>query len=547
MKKLMLVTILVLLCVHVMGSVNSARAAAFSTSNSWWGAAVSDTGWDRWGSFFRDAQIGIMKEAGATAVRIMLDKYPWDTKNTGNCLGIPYPDYIKQLVAWSKPELKVELELALDSRNGDFAWQQKEKVLTTPSLRSEWINWGKSVIAYCKPDAICIMGEPGGGGSTLTFDYYYNNFVVPSISAYRSVDQEIGIFVMGYPFYDLSGFFNKPVVNDATVYYCIHGYYNPSTDSSPVETAYALGDFVKGKQLLYQEMDKRLGPLPKSRVCFHEFGVDWGVAYPDEPNWKVFSKDLYDYVSNRQMLGLFQFAFSKVTYQMIDSRTGYSKLTDYGQFWADNLPKGSTPRTNTRLYFNLLPNPVRVGTTVTLRGVLVDDASDPISSVSVRVEYSVNNGVSWTSIWTLTTNSYGIFSQTFAAPAASTYLMRVTYAGDATHQPSVNNAYIVVLSASNTASSSGSIYFNFLPNPANSGRNVILEGILVNAASDPISSASVRVEYSVNNGVSWTSIWTLTTNSYGIFSQTFSVATGTYLVRATYGSMSMTSYLVVFP
>jgi len=304
--------------------------SSFSTSSTWWGASISDVTWYPWGSYFKDVQICILKEAGVLAIRLMLDKHPWDTKNSENCLGLPYPDYIKEIVELCRPELKVELELTQDSSLGEFNWTQKEEIIRTPSLRAEWINWGKEVVAHCKPDAINIMGEPGGGGTTLTFDYYYDNFVIPSINAYRSVDLDVAIFVMGMPFYDLSGFFGRPI-NDSKVYYCLHVGYHPSYNPTPIEIAYVSGDFVLGKQLLFDKLDEKIGPLPKSRVCIHEFFVGWQTPYPHEANWKVFAKDLYDYVSMNQMLGLIQYTIGKNQYLILDPNTEYTTFTEYGK------------------------------------------------------------------------------------------------------------------------------------------------------------------------------------------------------------------------
>ena len=199
----------------------------------------------------------------------------------------------------------------------------------------------------------------------------------------------------------------------------------------------------------------------------------------------------------------------------------------------------------TQLFFNFDPNPVTVGTSVELEGILVDVNSNPISSASVRVEYSTNDGTTWNYFTTLTTNTYGEFSIVFTAPSVGTYLVIVRYAGDATYNPSRSTTYLGILSAPPAVSTESSIYFNFSPNPVKSGTSVQLKGILIQLG-DPIAGASVKVEYSTNNGASWNPFTTLTTNAYGIFSTTFTApGPGTYLVRVTSGSFSVTTYLKV--
>jgi hypothetical protein len=198
------------------------------------------------------------------------------------------------------------------------------------------------------------------------------------------------------------------------------------------------------------------------------------------------------------------------------------------------------------VYFNFAPDPATPGSTVKLKGVLVDNSSNPISSAAVTVEYSTNNGGSWNYIWTLTANQYGMFSQAFSAPGVGRYLVRVSYAGDATHKSSSSNAYFIVLSTTPGGTTTGPIYFNFIPNPATSSTSVVLKGILLDVSNQPVVFAAVKVEYSTNNGASWNYIWALTTNQYGIFSQIFTApATGTYLVRVSYSTSNTTTYLVI--
>jgi hypothetical protein len=317
-----------------------------ATHKFWWGPAVSNTAWgyNYWGNSFGEAQIEVLKRNGATAVRFMLDKYAWDLGSTANVLHIPYKDYIKQLVAWCKPELKVLLDLSRDSRTGND-WDTgtgKAEVIQNSALRTAWINWGKSVIAYCKPDAIGLMNEPRGD---VSFNYYYDNFVIPSINAYRSVNPNIIVFVMSIPFHDLSGYATKPI-NDEKVVYQFHFYYNYPVSGSASQlavnmaNAYGEGRFVEARNYLTQYFNWEFSGLPKNRIAFGELGVygrDWSTE-PTDPNWQIFMEDAFDYAKENGLYGCFQYAVGRTYYCMLDPATGYTTLTPYGQTWADNSP-----------------------------------------------------------------------------------------------------------------------------------------------------------------------------------------------------------------
>jgi hypothetical protein len=329
------------------GTISSYGIVNSGEHKLWWGAGVSDTAWASWGSFFGKTQIDILKQFGSTAVRILLDKKAWDTNDTGNVLGLPYPDYIKRLVAWCKPELKVLLDLTKDSATwiDDFGWAAKKEIITTSALRTAWINWGKAVISYCNPDAIGIMNEPGGQGQTTTFDYYYDNFVTPSINAYCSVNPNIIVFVMGMPFWDLSGFVTRPIA-DSKVIYQYHFYYNYPIDPSGtsqlyynMSQAYGESRLAYAKSYLTQYLNWKFSGLPKTRINMAELGVMMtkGQTVPSKLNWDAFLIDSYDY-AKQYLAGSFQWGFTKAKELMLDPSTSYTTLTPYGQLWAQECP-----------------------------------------------------------------------------------------------------------------------------------------------------------------------------------------------------------------
>jgi hypothetical protein len=140
--------------------------------------------------------------------------------------------------------------------------------------------------------------------------------------------------------------------------------------------------------------------------------------------------------------------------------SGYLQGPDMGLSWvasSDNtltLYRGSTDlywnfvrvriwtlaqaKLNTVLSFSFTPNPAKTGQTVTLSGTLKDVNNIAVYPAQVKVEYSVNGGASWNLIWNLNTNAAGAFSQSFTAPGAGTYLVRASYAGSTTYNPSSN-------------------------------------------------------------------------------------------------------------
>jgi hypothetical protein len=132
----------------------------------------------------------------------------------------------------------------------------------------------------------------------------------------------------------------------------------------------------------------------------------------------------------------------------------------------------------------------------------------------------------------LNTNATGQFSITFNAPAVGSYLVRVSYAGSATYNPSSSTQTLVVQTGPKVDTA---IVFTFSPNPALPSQAVTLSGTLLAVGDVPVYPAQVRVEYSVNGGATWSVFTNLNTNATGQFSITFNApAVGSYLVRVSY-------------
>jgi hypothetical protein len=317
----------------------------------WWGVVSGSTAWGA--DFVTPSQIGLVADAGATSIRIMLDKNDWATNSVFG--GQSYKDYIKTLVdSGHGRNLNVVLDLCRDSGTSwgaDFDLKGKDEVITNSVKRQEWIEWGKDVISYCKPDAIGIMNEPRGGGTT--FDYYYANFVLPSISAYKSAAQSVGIsnfkiFVMPYPFSDAYRLAGTSIISDSSVIVELHLYYDPFITGHPdyvsACNSFYSGDIAAGVSFLNNYLNYKLEGLPLDKVNLAEVGVFrnsdhlWATDPSSEyGEWREFMNAVYDYAYTNGLHGLHQYQLAGNIYTILTPYT-FDNYTTYGKIWADNVP-----------------------------------------------------------------------------------------------------------------------------------------------------------------------------------------------------------------
>lgn len=110
---------------------------------------------------------------------------------------------------------------------------------------------------------------------------------------------------------------------------------------------------------------------------------------------------------------------------------------------ATNIPIGE--KLSTAVYFNVNPNPASPGETVTLKGILVDEFSRPLSNQTAKL-YARPLVGSWSYITSLTTNSYGIFTWQATIPEIppGTYILATYYPGSETYESSYNFAILVI-------------------------------------------------------------------------------------------------------
>lgn len=286
------------------------------------GIWVSDTAWNTYGSYFGETQVNATKNAGGRLLCLAIDKFAWETNPSGNILGIPFQDYVKQLVEFFKPE-KTILSLHIDSSY--LQWHSKEKTTTikTFELRQSWIQWGKDMIKHCKPWGILVMDEPPRSlrDYPITQAEYWD-FANECVNEFRTVDPNIVCMTYGgggSGNRDLSYFHDYPLPQ-GNILYTIVCYYN---QFSGYETS-SLND---GKKAMYDWLDNRLGPLKSETV------VSVGVESPTSPNWRNYMLDVYEY-NKANTAGVMQWACTKrVNWNMMSQdRVMWNEV---GQFWAD--------------------------------------------------------------------------------------------------------------------------------------------------------------------------------------------------------------------
>jgi predicted esterase len=153
----------------------------------------------------------------------------------------------------------------------------------------------------------------------------------------------------------------------------------------------------------------------------------------------------YIWTLNTNVAGQFSQSFGAPGLGTYLARVSYAgSATNNPSNHTDTLVVQTTVKVDTNITFTLSPNPANPGQTVTLSGNLTDVNGNPVYPAQLIVDYSVDGGTTWNYIWTLDTNATAGFSQTFTAPSVGSYLARVSYAGNATHNPSSDTKTFVV-------------------------------------------------------------------------------------------------------
>jgi len=99
----------------------------------------------------------------------------------------------------------------------------------------------------------------------------------------------------------------------------------------------------------------------------------------------------------------------------------------------------------TSVFFNINPNPAKPGSTFTLKGILVDETSKPLTDMTVQL-YARPLAGSWIPITSLVTDKFGIFKwQALIPPTVDgIFIFAVYYPGSAMYQSTYNFAILVI-------------------------------------------------------------------------------------------------------
>ena len=189
--------------------------------------------------------------------------------------------------------------------------------------------------------------------------------------------------------------------------------------------------------------------------------------------------------------------------------------------------------TRSVIYLTFTPNPSVPSQLVELYGNLKEFGGAPISSASVDIEYSLDNGVTWNFGSILGTNSTGEFSLTFTAPSVGEYLVRASYDGNATYKPSNHTETLTVSTIIPTE-----VSLTLSPNPVTIGQTVTLKGNLTDVADNPIGGAPLELWLKIGaNPMQY--VAALSTNSTGWYQASGVVTSvGTYEVAVVYRGSS---------
>jgi len=195
------------------------------------------------------------------------------------------------------------------------------------------------------------------------------------------------------------------------------------------------------------------------------------------------------------------------------------------------------PKVPTAITIDLDKYTIKAGQSITVFGRLyVIATTAPLTSAPVKLSYSTDGGGKWTYAGTRTTNATGMYKVTGPVPTPGTYVIKAEYAGSGTHFPCFNISQPLTVTPLLYETH---LYFNFIPNPAPPGQTMAMKGIMIykdqGGSIHPIASALLSISYSLDYGQSWHAAGTLTTQSDGMFSMTFTApAIGVYLVKISY-------------
>lgn len=99
----------------------------------------------------------------------------------------------------------------------------------------------------------------------------------------------------------------------------------------------------------------------------------------------------------------------------------------------------------TQIFLDMSPNPAKTTQDITLKGILMDQFSNPVASQTVKLYYREYFSCgTWRYALAISTNAYGAFFATGKIQKAGFYEVCVYYPGSAYHEPSYQLAILLV-------------------------------------------------------------------------------------------------------
>jgi len=317
------------------------RMTSSQTSDYLYGVWVSDTSWRTYGSYWGYTQVDMVDQAGGNYICYAIDKRAWYENNDNNALGVPFQDYIKTLVDYGNgleiaSVLCLHIDLGFGDRDGDGrGWGSYEKnmQINDPTLREDWIQWGRDMIAYCNPWGVIVMDEPGRSmiGQPLTLQDYWD-FANECVNEWSEVDPNIWVITYGggtgggqdgnrY----LNQFLTNPLPQENVLYTTV--LYGQTVDQ----------DYQSSRQQGWQAVENWLedhgvsGEL-QSKVIFTTGSISpWS-------GMEVFFEDMYGWCE-ANAFGMMQWACAKSdNYNLIDGNDRTQWSSTFGEIWRNKSP-----------------------------------------------------------------------------------------------------------------------------------------------------------------------------------------------------------------
>jgi hypothetical protein len=327
-------------------TVSSRGAIVTAKARALWG--VFGTNWC-WAtkSYVSQHHLDMLSAVKANVMLMELGKEYWDGKAHSNPLGLPFQEYVAEIVRLchqADPYIYVVLDLmwettptAYVSNTGEYTEPQyRANVMrNVEGLRQEWIDFGKDVIQKAKPDGILPMDEPMGPEQYYKkvepdfLEPEYREFVLDCIEQWRAVDPDIQFWAYGWHFTSLESWSDKPLEEHGynnIVYFLDRPYYignNYGYEDNP----------TTAKVALYSDLDKRLGNLKNTKQVSILAGVRTEYSEFDSwTGWDDCTRDTYQYcIDNNIHFQLYAFSW----YVMSALTADHMEWNELGQHWVN--------------------------------------------------------------------------------------------------------------------------------------------------------------------------------------------------------------------